>query len=114
MNGNIKLAFDPPPRNPLEKIFDLVVLQSWWVYLFAAVAYLLFTHGMQKKKVAVQEITQRLESLSREKKAALEENEELLLQINSQQDPAYIQMVLMKRLGLVPEGQIKVHFQENN
>jgi len=109
-----KLAFDPPPKTQLEKFYDLFILQSWWVYLFAAIAYLLFMQGMQKKKEAFQEITKRLEGLSEEKKSALEEREELFLQINSQQDPAYIQMVLMKKLGLVPEGQVKVHFQENN
>lgn len=33
-----------------------------------------------------------------------------MLEINSQSDPAWVELMLMKNLGLVPEGQIKVFF----
>ena len=32
--------------------------------------------------------------------------------INSQSDPAWIEMVLKKELGLVPEGQTKIYFPD--
>lgn len=91
---------------------DLLFVRSWWVYLFVAIAYLVFYQGMEKKREAYQEISERLARLEIEKKEVVEENGDLLLQIHSQDDPAYIQMVLMQQLGLVPEGQTKVHFQE--
>lgn len=37
--------------------------------------------------------------------------EDLLLQINSQSDPAWVELILMKGLGLVPEGQTKAVFE---
>lgn len=36
--------------------------------------------------------------------------EDLLREIASQNDPSWIELVLMDKLGLVPEGQTKVHF----
>ena len=47
------------------------------------------------------------------KEFLLEEKEDLKLQINSQKDPAWIELTLMKGLGLVPEGQLKVYFTKD-
>lgn len=38
------------------------------------------------------------------------QKEYLTRQINSQSDPAWIEMVMKKELGLVPEGQVKIYF----
>jgi len=40
-----------------------------------------------------------------------EHNEELLAHRASREDPEYIKLLLMKNLGLVSEGQVKVSFQ---
>jgi hypothetical protein len=111
MDSKSRFANAPPSKSWLATAFDVAILRSWWVLLFIAGAYIVFAHGMHKKQVAYEEIAQRLDDLKREKREALEEQEDLTLQINSQNDPAYIQMVLMKRLGVVPEGQKKVYFQ---
>lgn len=68
---------------------------------------------MQKKEDECILLKKRLSNLHTEKSIALEEKEDLLLQIGSQSDPAWIQMTLMKGLGLVPEGQQKVYFKED-
>lgn len=34
----------------------------------------------------------------------------LIRQINSQSDPAWVELLLKRELGLVPEGQKKIHF----
>jgi len=47
-------------------------------------------------------------ALFEEKQALLEEKRRLETQIASQSDPASIELMLMRGLGLVPEGQIKV------
>lgn len=41
-----------------------------------------------------------------------EENHQIYLkrQIKSQNDPAWIELILKRDLGLVPEGQIKIYF----
>jgi hypothetical protein len=68
---------------------------------------------MQRKEEEYQILQKRLGDLEVEKKVALENREDLLLQISSQSDPAWIQLMLMKGLGLVPEGQQKVYFKED-
>lgn len=66
---------------------------------------------MHEKNIAYQELTRRMNELEMEKAMALSEQEDLKLQIESQSDPAWIQMMLMKGLGMVPDGQIKVYFK---
>ena len=41
-----------------------------------------------------------------------EKQEELRLQIASQSDPAWVELLIKKQLGMVPSGQTKVYFEE--
>jgi hypothetical protein len=111
MDREIKLVVPPTPKTKREKVLDLFVMRSWWVLLFAAGCYLLYSQGMHKKREAYLELVARSKTLEAEKKRVLEEQEDLLLQINSQNDPAWIEMTLLKKVGMVPEGQVKVYFE---
>jgi hypothetical protein len=53
------------------------------------------------------------ELIHEQKNQALLLREYLLLEINSQSDPEWIELALMHGLGLVPEGQIKAYFSNN-
>jgi hypothetical protein len=67
---------------------------------------------MKEKKNAVQYMSLRLEEMQKDKWDALQKRGELELRIASQNDPAWIEMVLMRDLGVVPEGFLKVHFKK--
>jgi hypothetical protein len=95
-----------------KKLQSSFVFRSWWMFLFVALSYLWWADGMQKKDVAFEELEKRILTLEKEKQQSLDEKEDLLLQIHSQNDPAWIQMTLMKELGVVPEGQVKVYFKK--
>ena len=84
--------------------------QSWWVILFIFICSIVYSHASHKKNEVVATLDNQLGTLMIEKDALLQEKEDLLLQINSQSDPAWIQLTLMKGLGLVPDGQLKVYF----
>ena len=84
--------------------------QCWWVFLFVVICFGLYFHAAYKKKETIQTLDAYLQNLRVEKQSLLEEREELLLNINSQSDPAWIELTLMKGLGLVPEGKVKVYF----
>ena len=84
--------------------------RTWWVIVFVAFCAALYLQAMRQKEREYQEMNVRLESLQQEKVFALLQNEELLLQIQSQSDPAWVEMVLKRNLGMVPEGQTKVFF----
>jgi hypothetical protein len=85
----------------------------WWVIAFASLCGIVYLHAMRQKNVAYQEMAGRLQSLEKEKALAVVEQEDLLLQIQSQSDPAWVEMVLKRNLGLVPEGQTKVYFHQD-
>ncbi len=90
-----------------------LIRKNGWVVLFVLSCSLVFLHFSDKKTEVMYSLEQRLEEFRAQKAALLQENEDLQLQVNSQSDPAWIQLTLMKRLGLVPEGQIKVYFHDD-
>ncbi|MBI2743129.1 MAG: hypothetical protein HYX48_04355 [Chlamydiales bacterium] len=86
--------------------------RNWWVIAIIGFSYLLYAHGIQKKKEALFQLEKRLHTLQHERGVAIELQNELKLQVQSQKDPAWIEMTLMKGLGLVPDGQRKVYFEK--
>jgi hypothetical protein len=86
--------------------------RSWWVIAFAILCAGLYFHAMQGKEASYQEMSARLKTLEREKALAIVQYQDLALQIKSQSDPAWVEMVLKRNLGVVPEGQTKVYFTE--
>ncbi len=86
------------------------IVQSAWVVVFIAVCGGVYYQAAGKKDEVIASLDAHLSSLQVEKQTLLKQKEDLLLQVNSQSDPAWIQLTLMKGLGLVPEGQLKVYF----
>lgn len=84
--------------------------QYGWVLLCMLCCCFMYLRAMKKKKQVLEVLKCQLYALQSEEKFLLEEKEDLKLQINSQKDPAWIELTLMKGLGLVPEGQLKVYF----
>jgi hypothetical protein len=90
------------------------IYQNGWVLLFIVVCALTYFHFTEGKNVIIRSLDQHLGALKMEKSSLLDAQEDLLLQIHSQSDPAWIRLTLMKGLGLVPEGQLKVYFYGDN
>ena len=86
------------------------VHRNGWMLLFIAVSLCFYCHFVSKKKNVIAFLNQQLSVLQIEKEALVQQKEDLVLQINSQSDPDWIKLTLMKGLGLVPEGQLKVYF----
>ncbi len=86
--------------------------RNWWVLAFCTVAVLTHFHFIKEKKNGVHLMALRIEEMMREKLLALQKREDLQLRIASQSDPAWIEMILMRDLGVVPEGFLKVHFKK--
>lgn len=97
---------------PLLKVAEEVVIHSWWVIIFFLLCYILYEQGLKKHNFEYDKLQKRMHELQTEKETALQLQEDLLLQINSQSDQAWIELTLMKGLGLVPEDQIKILFTQ--
>ena len=86
----------------------------WWVFAVVIFSYLFYIPLVHNKNLARIDLESRVASLEEEKALAMNEQELLLLRIASQSDPCWVEMMLMRALGVVPEGQVKVHFQSNS
>jgi hypothetical protein len=80
------------------------------VFLFIAFCFGVYAQAAHKKRQAIHDLESYLESLKKEKESLIQEREELQFTIDSQSDPTWIELTLMKGLGLVPEGKVKVYF----
>lgn len=87
--------------------------RSWWVLLFLVTCYIAYDQAVKRKNQEVFQLQSRLNELIKLKATALSEKEDLLLRIYSQSDPEWIELILMKELGVVPSGFLKVHFQKD-
>lgn len=94
----------------MMKKFKKQIRDSWWLFLFALLCYVLYEEGLRSKNNALQALTAEYDQLQHEKAAEEAKKETLELQMSSQNDPAWVELVLMRELGLVPEGQQKVVF----
>lgn len=87
-------------------------LRSWWVAAVCLVTTIVYFQALKEKKTSFRELSFRLGEMEKEKVLALAEKEDLNLRIASQNDPAWIELILMRDLGVVPEGFLKVHFSK--
>ena len=95
-----------------ELAIPQLFFRFWWITVFAIVCYGVYLHGMQKKRGAFYDLQEKYQYLEEQLTAATSEREDLLLELASGSDPAWREMMLMKRLGMVPEGQTKVFFEK--
>lgn len=84
--------------------------RCWWTILLLLFCYGFYLHAMQKKKQLYCQLQKKVFLLEQQLCVAKEMREDLLSQMNSQSDPAWIELLLKKHLGMVPFGQIKVYF----
>lgn len=94
----------------MKKCFFYLFIKSWWVIAFGVLCAVIYEQGLKERDVHYQQFMQKLMALKQEKQQALHRQQNLLMQINSQSDLAWVELTLMKGLGLVPEGHRKVYF----
>ncbi len=85
----------------------------WWTISFSFLTVGVCLQAIQKKQNSISEYDFLLGEMEKEKVRLVSEKEDLHLKLASQSDPAWIEMVLMRDLGVVPEGWLKVHFSNS-
>lgn len=94
----------------MSRFINTFLIRSWWVIAFLLGCLLLYEQGLQKREYHYQQLKEQLAYLQQEKNKVLNKQQHLQLRFNSQSDPAWIELILMKELGLTPEGHQKVYF----
>jgi hypothetical protein len=92
--------------------FRAWLFRTGWMVAFVAICGAVYLHAIRQKDRSYQALSKQLKDLEAQKIAISEEHQELVLQIQSESDPAWVEMCLKRNLGLVPEGQVKVYFQK--
>jgi cell division protein FtsL len=82
----------------------------WWVMAFIIVCTMIYEQGLKNHDLLYRQLTEQQLNLQQEKQKILIHQKKLQLQVSSQQDAAWIELVLMQELGVVPSGQQKIYF----
>lgn len=93
-----------------SRLFEELILKSWWTILFFLVCFFAYDQAAKRRNREELALQEKYQQLLLAKEEALAIQEELKREIESQNDQSWIELVLMQKLGLVPEGQKKVHF----
>ncbi len=83
----------------------------WWVFTFAIVAFGVYEQAAMKLEKEISNLDREVESLKRRIQEAKERHTELALEQESMNDPAWIELTLIRTLGMVPEGYTKVYYK---
>jgi hypothetical protein len=100
-------------KSKLKANFFKEIIRSWWVVLFILFCAIWYERSIRPIIENKNELTQKLFELQKEKLSLQQLKEELELRINSQNDLEWIELTLMKNLGLVPEGQYKIYIEKS-
>lgn len=77
--------------------------------LFVFIVYEISVHRLTLK---IEQLSHQIEMHEMLKFIAMEEKEKLHLQLKSQDDPAWCELLLMNRLGLCPQQDVKIYFKQ--
>jgi len=97
-------------ENQSSSFFRKFCIRSWWTIVFSTLTIAFYFQAAHSRSTIFSDLNVRMQEMEKEKLLASQEQEELSLQLQSETDPAWIEMVLMKELGVVPEGWTKVQF----
>lgn len=108
MNG---WSLHPKLKKPLGlRLFEELILRSWWVYGFILLCFIAFKPILRHLEKEKERLLNSLTELETSKNELVQLQQNLKLELESQKDPYWVEMILKKELGLVSEGQTKIRF----
>ncbi len=94
----------------MSKRFRFSLKSFWWVFVLLAGNYCCFAFLKSSKNEEIALLEMKKQNLLSQKEGLEKQKQNLLLHIQSQSDSSWIELVLMKELGVVPDKHIKVYF----
>jgi hypothetical protein len=91
--------------------FRRLFVHNWWIVVFVIMAAALYAQAIHKKNRLEQKLHEKVEALNHAKREEEERKQELLLRLQSEEDPDWIELVLKEKLGVTGEGELKVVFE---
>lgn len=100
-------------RAPWINTVEKTALRFWWVVLFLLLCYMVYERAIKRLDDDKAALNRQWEQLQTQRYDAFALRQRLEREIVSKGDPAYIELLLMQELGLVPQRQVKVLFEPN-
>ncbi len=94
-------------------IYHTLFYHAWWVFVFLFACLIFYERSLQERELLYQKLTEQLAMLQADKQKALFTQQNLRMQIDSQNDPVWLELTLLRVLGLVPEDQQKIYFSSS-
>ena len=94
----------------LVNTIQRIVIRSWWVIVCCLLAYAAYERSKFRFHQEYSLLSNKLNSLQEQKELLLDKQELLQREIASQDDPAWIELTLIRALGMVAEEQTMVYF----
>ncbi len=96
----------------LKWVAEELFLRSSWVMFFIFICLMVYESNLKHYRHDLKSLQTKVAGLVKEKQEAKALNESLKLKVSSHDDPAWVNLVLMEELGLVPDGQRKIIFKK--
>jgi hypothetical protein len=88
----------------MGKVLDSIFFSTWWVFGIFVLSFCLFERGVKAINLDLAALNKQIDELH----AVIDREEALSLhlqeRLSSFEDPAWIELLLIKNLGLIPEG----------
>ncbi len=79
---------------------------------FALLVFIVYELSVHRLTFKIEQLSDQIEMHQMLKFIAREEKEKLSLQLQSQNDPAWCELLLMNHLGLCPQQDTKIYFKQ--
>lgn len=89
-------------------------IKNWLVLLFILGCGMIFERAVQSPLTEYTKLHIHLMTLLQKKRVALDKQQELKRYVNSLNDASWIEFILIKELGLVPDKQMKFVFEDTS
>lgn len=107
--GNTKSNVGSP--SPRSKLFHELILKSWWTILILLVCTFAYDQATRRRDREAQRLRTKRAHLKQQLASAQAETIHLERRLASQDDSDWLELVLKSKLGLVSEGETKVHLK---
>ena len=98
----------------VKRKFFMSIVRSWWVICFFLFSFGIYNQSIKCKNRELCSLRSRFDEIFMKKKNLLQQKEELNVRKEAYKDPFWIEQLLIKELGVVPKGYIKIFFKKEN
>ena len=98
--------------NKVRQVFFQSIVSSWWVVLFFLICFVFYDQSIKATNRELLNLQCRYKSEVMRKESLAFEARDLKDRYDSCQDPSWIEQLLIRELGVVPKGYMKVYFKK--